>query len=161
MSGCIRILPIAVFGLVASATLGTAHQPSDQPEGPALLHVQQHEEHGPYLVDQKGMAVYLFEIDVQGKDGVPARSNCYDECATAWPPLVTEGEPQAHDDASAELIGTLTREDGESQVTYNGWPLYYFSADQSPGHTRGHDIEANGGEWYLVAPAGEAAGEEH
>jgi hypothetical protein len=48
-----------------------------------------------------------------------------------------------------------------TQVTYNGWPLYYFASDVEPGHTRGHDIEGYGTEWYLVTPEGEKAGEEH
>ncbi len=30
-----------------------------------------------------------------------------------------------------------------------------------PGHTRGQEIKSHGGEWYLITPDGEKAGEEH
>lgn len=162
MTNWTRTLPTGLCALALSAVPAAAHQPEDQPEGAASLHVRQIEDIGEVLVDQEEMSLYLFEIDVQGKEGTEAESKCYEQCATAWPPLVTEGEPQAHAEAvKAELLGTIQRDDGETQVTYNGWPLYYYAADQSPGHARGHDIEAGGGEWYLVTPEGEEAGEEH
>ena len=37
-------------------------------------------EYGAYLVDGKGMSLYLFEPDERG------RSTCHDACADAWPP---------------------------------------------------------------------------
>lgn len=155
------VVPIIACALALSAKPAPAHQPEDQPKGATVLHVEQHVEHGEYLVDQEGMSLYLFEGDVQGSEGSEPQSNCHEDCATAWPPLISEGEPQAHDELDPELIGTIEREHGEVQVTYNGWPLYYYSADHSPGHTRGHDIETHGAEWYLVTPEGEKAGEEH
>jgi predicted lipoprotein with Yx(FWY)xxD motif len=156
-----RILTAAALAFPMLAMPVAAHQPEDQPEGSVALHVEQHEKHGNYLVDQAGMALYLFEADQQGGEGSEPRSNCHEDCATAWPPLVTDGEPQVHDELDAELLGTIKRDGGETQVTYNGWPLYYYSADAAPGHTRGHHIESHGGEWYLVTPEGGEAGEEH
>lgn len=156
-----RMLPTAACALALTATTAAAHQESDQPEDAALLHVRQLEKIGEVLVDQEEMSLYLFEADIQGNNDTEAQSQCHEECAAAWPPLVTEGEPQGHDELNPQLLGTIQREDGDTQVTYNGWPLYYYAADQSPGHARGHDIEANGGEWYLVTSKGEKAGEEH
>ena len=49
------------------------------------------------------------------------------------------------------LLGTLTRDDGTVQVTYNGWPLYHFSGDTAPGDTNGQGLE---GVWFLVSPTG-------
>lgn len=155
----------ALLGLILAAPLvpaaGIAHQASDQPAGPAMLHRGEHAGIGPYLVDQAGMSLYLFEADTQAEEGgAEAASACEDDCVLAWPPLITDGEPEAHDELDPALLGTLTRHDGETQVTYGGWPLYYHAADRSPGHARGQDIESHGGEWYLVTPGGEPA-EEH
>ena len=150
----------AACALALSATPVSAHELKEQPHGAAALHVSQDEEHGAYLVDQEGMSLYLFEADVQGSDGSEPESRCHDRCETAWPPLLSEGKPEAHDELHPDMLGTIEREDGERQLTYNGWPLYYFSADMGPGQTRGHDIELNGGEWYLVTPEGEGVGEE-
>ena len=43
------------------------------------------------------------------------------------------------------------------QVTYNGWPLYFFVEDIQPGDINGHDIESFGEDWYLVGPNGDRA----
>lgn len=161
MKSWIRLLPTTVYALALIALPATAHEETDQPEGTAVLHVGEHEEHGSYLVDQEEMALYLFEADIQGGNGSEPQSNCHNDCAIAWPPLRSAGEPQVHDDLNPELLGTIPRENGETQVTYNGWPLYYFASDMDPGHTRGHDIETHGAEWYLVSPEGEKAGDEH
>ena len=52
-------------------------------------------------------------------------------------------------------MGTTTRTDGSSQVTYNGHPLYYFANDKAAGDARGQGINRFGGGWYVVDPAGD------
>ena len=52
----------------------------------------------------------------------------------------------------ASKLGTTTRKDGSVQVTYNGWPLYYYQQDKSPGDVTGQDV---GGVWYAVSAAGD------
>ncbi len=101
---------------------------------------------GSFLVDNKGMSLYLFTKDT------PNTSNCYDKCATAWPPLLTTGDPVAGEGVDASLLGTTTRKDGTTQVTYNGWPLYYYEKDKASGDVTGQDV---GGVWYVVSAAGE------
>jgi predicted lipoprotein with Yx(FWY)xxD motif len=105
---------------------------------------------GPLLVDEQGMTLYLFTKDE------PGTSNCYDNCAVNWPPLLTEGEPVAGAGLDASLLGTTQRTDGTTQVTYNGWPLYYYFKDKQPGDTTGQEV---GGVWFVVAPSGKAGPE--
>ena len=57
--------------------------------------------------------------------------------------------PQAGDGVDASLLGTTTRKDGTTQVTYNGWPLYYYVKDQKPGDVTGQDV---GDVWYVLSP---------
>lgn len=121
----------------------------------AKVAVEESQEHGPYLTDADGRALYLFTADQQGSGDQAAQSNCYAACAEAGPPLVTGGEPQAGEQADNSLMGTLERQNGDRQVTYGGWPLYYFVQDQGPGEATGQDKHGFGGEWYLVTPAGE------
>ena len=101
---------------------------------------------GSFLVDDKGMTLYLFTKDT------PNTSVCYDKCATAWPPLLTTGDPIAGEGADASLLGTTKRKDGSVQVTYNGWPLYYYEKDKAAGDVTGQDV---GGVWYVVSAAGD------
>ena len=106
----------------------------------------QNDQLGSFLVDDKGMTLYLFTKDT------PNTSNCYDKCATAWPPLLTTGDPVAGEGIDASRLGTTTRTDGAIQVTYNGWPLYYYEKDKAPGDVTGQDV---GGVWYVVSAAGD------
>lgn len=104
-------------------------------------------EFGEMLFDERDQAIYLFEPE---SDGVPA---CYGACETAWPPVLTEGAPQATGNTQAGLLGTVVRRDGSSQVTYNGQPLYFY-ANEAPGQVLCHDVVLNGGLWLAVGPGG-------
>ena len=71
-------------------------------------------EFGTMLFGADKQAIYIFENDPKGK------TVCYGECAEAWPPVFTDGKPQAGDGVKASLLGTVKRNDGKLQVTYNG-----------------------------------------
>jgi len=79
---------------------------------------------GQIVVDAQGRTLYLFEADKGGK------SACDGPCATAWPPYLSNGAPQAGTGASGGLIGTTFRGDGTTQVTYGGHPLYILCRRQ-------------------------------
>ncbi|HEY0391935.1 MAG TPA: hypothetical protein VGC63_09520 [Solirubrobacterales bacterium] len=106
---------------------------------------------GRIVVDSKGFTLYDFHKD-KG-----ATSACYGGCAQIWPPLITEGDPQAGEGAMASKLGTTKRKDGTLQVTYAGHPLYTYTADTKPGDAKGNDFSSFGGEWYALQPSGEEA----
>lgn len=121
----------------------------------AQLSEQTSSGYGAYVADGQGKTLYMFTTDTQGQGDTQAKSSCYDACAEAWPPLTIEsGNPQVGDQLQQDLVGTFQREDGTTQVTYGGWPLYYFVKDQASGEVNGQDVHGFGGEWYLVAPDG-------
>ncbi len=100
------------------------------------------------LYDANDQAIYVFERDA-GEE-----STCYEECATAWPPVLTSGEPVAGRGIEAPLLGTTERRDGSTQVTYGGRPLYYY-AHEAPGEVRCHNVDLNGGFWWVIGRDGE------
>jgi predicted lipoprotein with Yx(FWY)xxD motif len=104
---------------------------------------------GTVLVTSQGLTLYDFHKD-QG-----STSSCYGACAAAWPPLLTEGDPQGQGPAERSMLGTTKRKDGTVQVTYNGWPLYTYAGDQNPGEANGNDIDQFGAEWYALQPDGQ------
>lgn len=121
------------------------------------IEVQSQEPLGQYITDAKGTTLYLFEKDERG-----SKSTCSGACASSWPPLVTDGDPVAGSGLDASKLSTIERKDGSRQVTYGGWPLYYFVKDKQPGDTKGQDVEGFGAEWYAVSPDGnKAESEEH
>ena len=86
----------------------------------------------------------MFVPDAQGP------STCADDCLAAWPALT--GPATAGEGVDAALLGTAPRpDDGSEQVTYNGWPLYYFAQDAAPGDVNGQGV---GDIWYVVDPTG-------
>jgi predicted lipoprotein with Yx(FWY)xxD motif len=108
---------------------------------------------GKVLVDSKGLTLYDFHKD----KGIV--SACYGACAKIWPPLLTEGKPQAGEGAVASKLGVTKRKDGTVQVTYARHPLYTFVEDTKPGEANGNDISDFGAQWYALFPSGEEAGD--
>jgi len=93
---------------------------------------------------RNGMTVYNFTKDV--KDS--GTSACTGGCLETWPALtVAAGETPAAGSGVAGKLGTITRDDGSLQVTYNGLPLYFFKNDQAPGDANG--VYEN---WVAVKP---------
>jgi len=111
-----------------------------EPTGPALQ-VLSNDNTGEYLADDKGMTLYYFKKDIEGK------STCADDCLATWP-LVKASEyevPEGYDEAD---FGSITREDnGEEQLTYKGFPLYYFVKDDAQGDVNGEGVKEV---WYIV-----------
>ena len=91
-----------------------------------------------------GMTVYYFTKDV--KDS--GTSACTGGCISTWPAVTVAagGTPVAGAGLSGK-VGTITRDDGSLQVTYNGLPLYFFKNDQAPGDANG--VYEN---WTAVKP---------
>lgn len=102
---------------------------------------------GRVLADRKGEAFYLFDKERGGG------SECYGDCATAWPPVLTHGQPRATRGAAQSKLGTTKRRDGTRQVTYAGHPLYYYVQD-SPGNILCQNVDEFGGLWLVVTPSG-------
>jgi predicted lipoprotein with Yx(FWY)xxD motif len=103
---------------------------------------------GKILVDAQGHTLYLFRKDSGTK------SSCFGACASAWPPLRATGKPTVGSGAKASMSGTTPRSDGKPQVTYDGHPLYRYTADQKPGDATGQGLDAFGAAWLAVSPAG-------
>jgi predicted lipoprotein with Yx(FWY)xxD motif len=104
--------------------------------------------YGKTVFGPSGKVVYVFGAD-RG-----STSRCYGVCAKAWPPLLTTGAPLAGPGIEAKLLGTTKRTDGTLQVTYNGHPLYYYSADKV-GKIMCQHANMHGGLWLIIKPNGQ------
>ena len=100
------------------------------------------------LTNAKGFTLYWFVPDTSTK------SNCNGSCAQIWPPV--KGPATAGSGVTGKL-GTITRSDGSTQATYDGHPLYTYTADTAPGQANGNGINASGGVWHEVTASGAAA----
>jgi predicted lipoprotein with Yx(FWY)xxD motif len=100
---------------------------------------------GSFLTDAQGMTLYMFTKDTPGK------SNCTGQCLAIWPALLVAqgGKVTLTGGGDQSQLGTITRPDGSTQVTYRNLPLYYYAKDKAPGDTNGQGV---GSVWFVVKP---------
>lgn len=91
-----------------------------------------------FLMDAHQMTLYTFDKDEMGV------SNCYDDCATKWPPLMGEAGMDL-----AKGYSLIERKDGGVQVAYKGQPLYLWFKDENPGDMTGDGVK---GVWHIARP---------
>ncbi len=114
----------------------------------AVVNVSTNATLGKFLVDGDGVTLYMYPRDTRE----PSTSNCYDDCAKQWPALLSDAKPTLKsNEIKDSLFGTTTRKDGAKQVTFNGWPLYYFFNDKKAGDTLGQGV---GDIWWVMTPDG-------
>jgi predicted lipoprotein with Yx(FWY)xxD motif len=99
------------------------------------------------LANAKGFILYSFAPDTA------TVSKCTGACAQIWPPVT--GSATAGPGVTGKL-GTITRSDGTTQATYNGHPLYTYTADTTAGQANGNGLNVNGGVWHVVTASGAA-----
>jgi predicted lipoprotein with Yx(FWY)xxD motif len=93
-----------------------------------------------YFTDGKGMALYLFTKDMLDLN------TCVGDCLKAWP-VYSSDQLLLADGLESRDFGSFIRADGLKQITYKGWPLYYWNKDQKPGDISGEGV---GKVWYLI-----------
>jgi predicted lipoprotein with Yx(FWY)xxD motif len=140
----LRVLVTAV-GAVAVVAVVAAAQAAP---GAAARVTVRSTAYGKALFGPSGKVLYVFGAD-RG-----STSRCYGVCAAAWPPLLTKGAPIAGAGVQAKLLGTTKRKNGTLQVTYNGHPLYYYSADKV-GKVMCQHANMHGGLWLIIKPNGQ------
>lgn len=140
-AGALSTIALAVL-LITEGAIGTP-QPAAASAGGAALHTTTIKG-VKVLTDARGLTLYRFAPDT------PTKSACYSLCASYWPPVL--GKPTAGPGVTGQL-GTITRNDGSLQATYNGHPLYTYAID-SPGTNKGNNITLNGGKWFEVPASG-------
>jgi len=99
------------------------------------------------LTNAQGFTLYWFGPDTASK------SNCTGSCAQFWPP---EKGPATAGAGVTGTLGTVARSDGTVQATYDGHPLYTYTADTAAGQANGNGLNVNGGVWHEVTVSGSA-----
>jgi predicted lipoprotein with Yx(FWY)xxD motif len=104
---------------------------------------------GVVVTDGEGRVLY-------GSDGDqtnPPQSHCADACAQAWLPLtVAAGQDPELLGVDAEVVGRLARQDGTSQLTLGGWPVYVNRTDD--GLLKAAVTGPQSAGWFAMSPSG-------
>jgi predicted lipoprotein with Yx(FWY)xxD motif len=108
---------------------------------------------GTVLVNQKGQTLYMLTSEKGGKITCTASNGCLH----AWPEInLPSGTTaaKAGSGVQASLLGTVKGAAGQTEVTYNGWPLYTFIGDSAAGMAKGQGLNNFGGIWYVLNTSG-------
>ena len=102
--------------------------------------------YGQVLVDSKGMTLYIYTKDTQANQSV-----CTGQCLVNWPALTVQSgqTPTAASGISGKFATFARTDNQQTQVSYNGMPLYYFAGDKAAGDANGQGV---GGVWFVVNP---------
>ena len=90
------------------------------------------------LTSSYGKTIYTFDKDQAGS----GKSECALTCADNWPPVYVEPGVMLSGDFSS-----ITRNNGQKQLTYKGKPLYFFVKDKNPGDKTGDNVN---NVWHVV-----------
>ncbi|MEU1203048.1 hypothetical protein ABZ446_43535 [Streptomyces sp. NPDC005813] len=113
------------------------------PEPPRLtVMVAETDTMGRVLTDPNGRTLYRF--DPEGSGTVTCVGPCTD---TRKPLLSPPGAELRLPPGIAGTLGTVPRPDGGNQVTYDGFPLYWYTDDVQPADTNGVDLF-----WHVINP---------
>jgi predicted lipoprotein with Yx(FWY)xxD motif len=148
----IRLTAALVFAalgaaLFAGSDMAAARGEADSASAATLT--VRNSQYGRILFDGSDRALYAFTRDKPGKP-----STCYGACAVAWPPYIVSGKLIAGKGTKRSLFGTTRRRDGKRQLTYRGWPLYYYVSD-GVGQVLCQNVREFGGLWLVVRPSGQ------
>ena len=107
---------------------------------------------GSYLSDKDGKSLYFFATDAKGQ------ASCTGGCEAVWPPFYVDNLTAEKLSSGLTLsdFTTITTTSGKKQLTYKGWPLYYYAPSingtntpETAGQTTGDGV---GGVWFIAKP---------
>jgi predicted lipoprotein with Yx(FWY)xxD motif/plastocyanin len=140
MAACSSVPASTTTTISTSITTSTATNSTTTPA--YTVNLMSKADLGNYLVDAKGMSLYYFTKDSIGK------STATGNVLVAWP-IFNPASFVLPSSLNATDFGTITREDGQKQATYKGWPLYYYAKDQASGDTLGQGVN---NVWFVINP---------
>jgi predicted lipoprotein with Yx(FWY)xxD motif len=107
---------------------------------------------GSYLVDKSNRTLYFFSNDPNGQD------SCTGGCQAYWPIFNVDNltADKLGSGLSISDFGSIRSVSGKNQLTYKGWPLYYFAppvngtnVQEAPGQTQGEGVN---NVWFVAKP---------
>ncbi|WP_343617038.1 hypothetical protein [Flavobacterium sp.] len=143
--------------LFQSCSSDNSNEPTPTPEAKKEINLAASTTLGTYLTDKDGRSLYFFSTDANGQ------SSCTGGCEVVWPVFFVDN--LTADKVGAGLtfsdFGSITTGSGKKQLTYKGWPLYYYApvtssdgyggvnSPEAPGKTTGDGV---GGVWFIAKP---------
>ncbi|UII19318.1 COG4315 family predicted lipoprotein [Fulvivirga ligni] len=149
MNKYFKHLGIMFLAFVAISVMSCQDDEGDEPDLKFNVKVINDSAFGNIMVNQKNETIYFFAGDISGA------SNCNGGCADAWPPVTGSiDDLELGTSLSMADFSMITRDGGEKQLAYKGWPLYYFAPDNDGVLETSASIagDGRGGVFYIAKP---------
>jgi predicted lipoprotein with Yx(FWY)xxD motif len=142
------VLALTLAGCGGGGGSGGGSPPDTGSTGPttATLTTAEVGKLGTVVTDGKGYVLYRFDAD----SADPPKVSCYGTCAKVWPAATAPGTVTTKG-IDKNLVSTVKRTDGGTQLTLDGWPLYRYAEDGKPKEAHGQGVD---GTWFAVTPTG-------
>ena len=150
-------LSLFVVGVAAATLLAacggsdaTTAAPAAGTGGDAVVRTHAGSDGRLVLVDTEGKTLYASDQEGSGN-----AIQCTGSCLGFWSPLTVKSGSPRGDGIPAAKLGTMKRPDnGQTQVTFDGKPLYTFKLDTSSGMTKGDgltdDFDGTTFDWHAA-----------
>jgi predicted lipoprotein with Yx(FWY)xxD motif len=113
---------------------------------------------GTALVDSSGKTIYTPKKPAEANGKI----KCTGSCLSFWFPVTASSTHLASSGLPGKLATIHRPDDGKSQLTYNGKPLYTFRLDTAAGQAHGNNFtdsfSGTSFTWEVVAASGTAGG---
>ncbi|MCV9927591.1 hypothetical protein OIU83_08010 [Flavobacterium sp. LS1R49] len=153
----IKFAVVAVIATTLFVSCSSSDKESDNPTPPTPelkteVNLSTSTTLGSYLSDKDGKSLYFFATDANGQ------ASCTGGCEAVWPPFYVDNLTADKLAAGLTLsdFGTITTSTNKKQLTYKGWPLYYYAPSvngtntpETKGQTTGDGV---GGVWFIAKP---------
>jgi predicted lipoprotein with Yx(FWY)xxD motif len=140
----------AVFTVLVTAGCNKNSTDQAYPSTPTKeIQLKAHPTLGNILTDKDGHSLYFFSNDANGQN------TCTGGCEALWPVFNIDNltSEKLGDGLSLNDFSAATTTAGKRQVSFKGWPLYYFAptggVQEQAGATSGEGV---GGVWFVAKP---------
>lgn len=153
----LSLCAVAVTAMTLLAACGGSDTTTAAPAaggGDAVVLTHAGQDGRTVLVDTKGRTLYAADQEGSG-NGI----QCTGSCLGFWFPLTVKDATPRGNGVPADKLGTTKRPDnGQTQVTFDGKPLYTFKLDTSSGMTEGDglrdDFDGTTFDWHAATVDG-------
>jgi predicted lipoprotein with Yx(FWY)xxD motif len=153
----VAVLVVASIAVAKSFTLKVTknvHVTNTPTKSFAVKPVDTHE---AVVVGQSGFAVYTFQGETTHHIICKKTNSTSTNCFAFWPPVSPSGSGALSKQAGIKgKLGTFKNQ-GVTQLTLNGHPLYYFTPDimaKNKHQATGDELKTFGSIWHIVKAAG-------
>ena len=157
----IAVLVVASIAVAKSFTLKVAKNVHVTNAIASQFAVKPVDKHENVAVGPNGRPVYTFQGETTHHIICKKTNSSSTNCWAFWPPVSPSGSGAVSKQSGIKgKLGTF-KNHGQTQLTLNGQPLYYFTPDlgktNPKGQANGDELKTFGSIWHIVKASGSAS----